>query len=80
MDSLTAKNKRPDKRAALTLAVVKVGNSGRGFMIETEQGGSHRHYGGALLSADGRHLPPTASNSPMSISRMSRAGDRRRSS
>ena len=36
--SVTARNKRPDKRAAFTQAVVKVGNGGRGFVVETEQG------------------------------------------
>src|SRR5579863_8585568 len=41
MSVITAK-KQPDQRAALTQAVVKVGSSGRGFVVESEDRGRPR--------------------------------------
>lgn len=57
MDSITAK-RRPDKRAALALAVIKVGDGGRGFIVETEQGERIVITAAHCLAAEGRHLPP----------------------
>jgi hypothetical protein len=57
MDSLTAKNKRPDERAALTRAVVKVGNGGRGFVVKTKQGERLVITAAHCVSAGRRRLP-----------------------
>jgi hypothetical protein len=43
---------------ALTMAVVKVGDGGRGFIVETEQAERVVITAAHCVAADGRHLPP----------------------
>ena len=53
-----ATKKRLDKRAALTPAVIKVGDGGRGFVVETKRGDRIVITAAHCLAGEGRQLPP----------------------